>query len=58
MKCFLHGWNKVDSLHLRERSFNAPLLSEIGKHLYTERHMPTPTIASPNCLLFADAIFL
>jgi len=43
-KYLLHGRNKVDCLHLRERSFNAAVLGEIGKHLYAEYHMPSPAL--------------
>ena len=57
-KCLLHGGRKMDCLHLREGSFNAPVLSKIGKHLYAERHMPTPAIAGPVHLLIPDAVLL
>jgi hypothetical protein len=48
----------MDCLHLRKRSFNAPVLSEFGKHLYAEYHMPTPAIARPIHLRVPDAILL
>jgi len=57
-KCFLHGRNKMDCLHLREWTFNAPVLSEIVKHLYFERDMLAPAIARLIHLLVPDAIFL
>jgi hypothetical protein len=53
---FSAGGNKVDRLHLREWSFNAPIFREIGKHLYFERYMPTPAIAWLIRLLIPDAI--
>jgi len=40
----------------RERSFNPPVLSEIGEHLYTKHHIPAPAIARLIPLL--DAILL
>ena len=57
-KCVLHGGEKMDCLHLGEGSFNAPVLSEFGKHLYGEYHMPTPAVARPIHLLVPDAILL
>src|SRR5215469_17669189 len=57
-KCALHGRKKMDCLHSRERSFNAPVLSEIGKHLYAEPHIPTPAITPLLYLLVPDAILL
>ena len=57
-KCMLHGGDKMDCLHLRHCSLNAPGLSELGKHLYAERHMPMPAIARPIHLLIPDAILL
>jgi hypothetical protein len=56
-KCFLHGRNKMDCLHLREWTFNAPVLGEIGKHLYFERDMLAPAIARLIHLLVPDAIY-
>jgi len=57
-KCLLHGGRKMDCLHLRERSFNAPMLSEIGKHLDAEHHMPTPALARLIPLLVPEVILL
>jgi hypothetical protein len=48
----------MDCLHLREWTFNAPVLGEIGKHLYFERDMLAPAIARLIHLLVPDAIFL
>lgn len=57
-KCVLHAGKKMDGLHLRDRSLNAPMLGEIGKHLDTENHMPTPALARLIHLLIPDAILL
>jgi hypothetical protein len=57
-KGILHPGKKMDGLHLRDRSLNAPLLGEIGKHLDAERHMPTPALAGPVHLLIPDAVLL
>jgi hypothetical protein len=57
-KCVLHGGKKMDCLYFGERSFNAPVLSEIGKYLYADHHMPTPAVARPIHLLAPDAILL
>src|SRR5438128_2234134 len=46
-KCFLHGRNETDRLHLREGSFNAAGLSKIGKHSYSPHHMLAPALAAP-----------
>jgi hypothetical protein len=35
----------MDRLHFRECSFDAAVLSEIGKHLNAEHHMPLPAFA-------------
>jgi hypothetical protein len=32
----------MDGLHLRDRSLNAPMLGEIGKHLDVTRHDLSP----------------
>jgi hypothetical protein len=57
-KCILHGRSKLDRLHLRERSFDAAVLSKIRKHLDTPHHMPAPALAPLIDLLFTDAILL
>jgi hypothetical protein len=57
-KCAVHGGKKMDCLHSRERSFNASVLSEIGKHLYADFHIPTPAITPPLHLPVPDAILL
>ena len=57
-KCVLQGGKKMNCLHLCEGPFNAPVLSEIGKRLYAEYHMPTPAIVRPIHLSVPDAILL
>jgi hypothetical protein len=48
----------MDCLHSRDRSFNAPVLGDIGKHLYAEFHMPTPALTRPIHLPVPDAMLL
>jgi hypothetical protein len=57
-KCILHGGNKMDRVHICERSFDVPVLSKIGKHLYSEHRMLAPAIARPIHRLIRDAILL
>jgi hypothetical protein len=57
-KGVLHAGKKMDGLHLRDRSLNAPMLGEVSKHLHPENHMPTPALAGLIHLLIPEAILL
>ena len=57
-KCILQGWNKMDRLHLRERSFDVSGLSKICKDPYSPVNMLAPALAWSFHLLITDAILL
>ena len=57
-KGVLQGGKKMNGLHLRECSLNAPVLSKVGQHLDAEFHMPAPALAQLTPLLVPDAILL
>jgi hypothetical protein len=57
-ECVLHGGRKMDCLHTRVSSSNAPVLSKIGKRFYADYHMPTPATVRLIYLLVLDPVLL